>query len=91
LLHHSTDEPSAALLLGRQRGSSGASLVHYERTVTDCSSLTEEPRLLSSLSEDEKLTAIFVSTLGGTVPGDDDTELSYSAADDDNPGRICIP
>jgi hypothetical protein len=59
--------------------------------VKDCGSLTEEPRLLSSLSEDEKLTAIFVSTLGGTVPGDDDTELSYSAADDDNPGRKCIP
>ncbi len=58
----------------RRQVQAGSSLVQVGRTTPD-----ETRQQLTSLSEDEKLTAIFVSTLGGTVaaptptPGDDET------------------
>jgi hypothetical protein len=72
----------------RRRGQAGSSLVQVERTTPADSGGTDETRQqqLTSLSEEEKLTAIFVSTLGGTVaavptadPGDDETSEGMSA------------
>ncbi len=87
------DKTMAAPLLmtdPRRRGQAGGlSLVQVGRTTPPADSGgTDETRQqqLTSLSEEENLTAIFVSTLGGTVaavptadPGDDETSEGMGA------------
>jgi hypothetical protein len=68
----------------------GSSLVQVGRTTPD----ETRQQQLTSLSEEEKLTAIFVSTLGGTVaavptadPGDDETSDGIAADGAEITGR----
>jgi hypothetical protein len=82
------DKTMAAPLLmtdPRRRGgqAAGSSLVQVGRTTPADETRQQQ---LTSLSEEEKLTAIFVSTLGGTVaavtnPGDDETTSDGIGAD----------
>jgi hypothetical protein len=72
----------------RTPGQAGSSLVQVGRTTP----ADETRQQLTSLSEEEKLTAIFVSTLGGTVaavtnPGDDETSDGIGADLADITGR----
>jgi hypothetical protein len=76
----------------RRRAQAGSSLVQVGRTTPVESARDEQRQQLTSLSEDEKLTAIFVSTLGGTVaaspaPGADEGGDWIDTGAEENTGK----